>query len=76
LLLLLRYAVEASDSIRYANKLIKFHNYEGKIHLINKKVEDMDKYDVPKVDTLISEPLGILLVNERMLESYILARDK
>ncbi len=29
-----------------------------------------------KIDTLISEPLGVLLVNERMLESYIKARDK
>ena len=28
-----------------------------------------------KVDVLISEPLGIALVNERMIESYLVARD-
>ena len=28
-----------------------------------------------QVDVLISEPLGIALVNERMLESYVAARD-
>lgn len=26
------------------------------------------------VDTIVSEPLGIMLVNERMLESYVEAR--
>jgi hypothetical protein len=31
--------------------------------------------EIPEpVDTIISEPLGIMLVNERMLESYIAAR--
>lgn len=29
-----------------------------------------------KVDTIISEPIGFLLVHERMLESYIVARDR
>lgn len=27
------------------------------------------------VDTLISEPIGTYLVNERMLETYVIARD-
>lgn len=27
------------------------------------------------MDVLVSEPMGTLLVNERMLESYIYARD-
>jgi hypothetical protein len=29
-----------------------------------------------QVDVLVSEPMGTLLVNERMLETYIYARDK
>lgn len=29
----------------------------------------------PQVDILVSEPMGTLLVNERMLESYLYARD-
>ncbi len=28
------------------------------------------------MDTLISEPIGVLLVHERMIESYIVARDR
>lgn len=28
-----------------------------------------------QVDVLVSEPMGTLLVNERMIESYIYARD-
>jgi hypothetical protein len=28
------------------------------------------------VDTIISEPLGIMLINERMLEGFLYARDK
>ena len=29
-----------------------------------------------QVDVLISEPMGTLLVNERMLETYLYARDR
>lgn len=29
-----------------------------------------------QVDVIISEPIGFLLVHERMLESYIVARDR
>lgn len=29
-----------------------------------------------KVDVIVSEPLGTMLFNERMLESYVIARDK
>jgi hypothetical protein len=28
------------------------------------------------VDVLVSEPMGTLLVNERMIESYLYARDR
>ncbi|RUS34132.1 S-adenosyl-L-methionine-dependent methyltransferase [Jimgerdemannia flammicorona] len=30
---------------------------------------------IPQVDTIISEPIGVLLIHERMLESFIHARD-
>lgn len=29
-----------------------------------------------KVDIIISEPIGFLLVHERMLETYVIAREK
>lgn len=37
-------------------------------------VEDIELPE--KVDIIISEPIGFLLVHERMLETYIVARDK
>jgi len=70
------YAVEASDAIKYADTLIRSHNLEKKIFLIRKKIEEISKFEVDQVDLIISEPLGVMLVNERMLESFLLARDK
>jgi histone-arginine methyltransferase CARM1 len=77
------FAVEGSDAVRYARKLIDFHNFENKviilllkITLVNKKIEDINENEIGKVDTIISEPLGIMLINERMLEGYLVARDK
>jgi len=29
-----------------------------------------------EVDVIVSEPLGTFLLNERMLETYVIARDK
>ncbi|KAL4563027.1 hypothetical protein LXL04_027058 [Taraxacum kok-saghyz] len=39
---------------------------------IKGKVEDVELPE--KADILISEPMGTLLINERMLESYVIAR--
>ena len=40
-------------------------------------VEDIKLPELEKqVDVIISEPLGTILFNERMLESYVIARDK
>eukprot|EP00882_Tetradesmus_deserticola_P030499 GHRQ01034276.1.p1 GENE.GHRQ01034276.1~~GHRQ01034276.1.p1 ORF type:complete len:140 (-),score=34.14 GHRQ01034276.1:284-661(-) len=40
------------------------------------KVEELSLPRGTQVDVLVSEPMGTLLVNERMLETYIYARDK
>lgn len=42
------------------------------------KIEDAaTSHSIPKkVDTIVSEPIGVLLVHERMIESFIEARDK
>lgn len=44
--------------------------------MIEKRVEDLTTKDIPegKVDVMVSEPLGTFLLNERMLESYVIAR--
>ncbi|ODN76527.1 hypothetical protein L202_05194 [Cryptococcus amylolentus CBS 6039] len=40
----------------------------------NKKVQ-AEVLKTGKVDTIISEPIGVMLLHERMVESFILARD-
>jgi histone-arginine methyltransferase CARM1 len=68
------YAIDASESVNYAKLLAKQNGFDEKILFIQGKVEDID---IPeKVDIIISEPIGFLLVHERMLESYVIARDR
>lgn len=68
------YAVEASNMARFAEQLVRSNPSMGsKIHVIQGKVEEIVLPE--KVDVLVSEPMGTLLVNERMLETYFYARD-
>ncbi|KAI7843757.1 hypothetical protein COHA_002655 [Chlorella ohadii] len=69
------YAVEASNMAHYARQLAAANPGIGdRIKVLHGKVEEVE---VPeKVDVLVSEPMGTLLVNERMIESYLYARDK
>ncbi|CAG8449721.1 14264_t:CDS:2 [Acaulospora colombiana] len=81
------YAVEASQMAGKMRKIVEAANItesngpirnaflKDKIEVIQAKIEDPD-LPIPKVDTIISEPIGVLLIHERMLESYIFARDK
>ncbi|KAK1390473.1 putative histone-arginine methyltransferase 1.3 [Heracleum sosnowskyi] len=69
------YAVEASEMAEYARKLIAGNPLlSQKITVVKGKVEDVELPE--KADILISEPMGTLLINERMLESYVIARDR
>jgi len=73
------YAVEASNMALRIKKLIKSCPQKNpwltdKIEVITSKIE-RPNLPIPKVDILISEPIGVLLVHERMLESYLYARD-
>ncbi|XP_072974725.1 probable histone-arginine methyltransferase CARM1 [Typha angustifolia] len=69
------YAVEASEMAEYARKLISGNPSLGqRITVVKGKVEEVELPE--KADILISEPMGTLLVNERMLESYVIARDR
>lgn len=52
--------------------MIKGNNLEDKIKLIAAKIEEVNLPE--QVDIIISEPMGYMLVNERMLESYVHAR--
>ena len=52
--------------------LVQHNNLGQQIIVIPGKVEEVE---VPEqVDTIISEPMGYMLFNERMLESYLHAK--
>ncbi|KAG1326255.1 hypothetical protein COCNU_01G001890 [Cocos nucifera] len=69
------YAIEASEMAEHACMLIAGNPALGqRITVIKGKVEEVELPE--KVDILISEPMGTLLVNGRMLESYVIARDR
>jgi predicted RNA methylase len=73
------YAVEASNMAESAKILIKANGFENIIEVIQARIEDITPEMIPgdhPIDVIISEPLGIYLLNERMLETYVIARDK
>ncbi|XP_018006811.1 histone-arginine methyltransferase CARMER isoform X2 [Hyalella azteca] len=66
------YAVEASSMAHHCQTLVKSNNLQNRIKVIAGKIEEVD---LPcTVDVIISEPMGYMLYNERMLETYIHAR--
>lgn len=66
------YAIEASSMAQHCEMLVRQNNLSDRIIVIPGKVEEVD---VPEqVDTIISEPMGYMLFNERMLESYLHAK--
>ena len=56
----------------HCNQLIKNNKYADKMVVLAGKVEEVELPE--KVDVLISEPMGYMLFNERMLESYLYAK--
>ena len=68
------YAVEASQSIEVAKVLSEANGFSNKLVLINGKLEDITLPE--KVDIIISEPIGFLLLHERMLETYATSRQR
>lgn len=68
------YAVDASNSVKVAQKLAEANGYADRMTIINGKIEEISLPE--QVDIIISEPIGFLLVHERMLESYVVARDR
>uniref|UniRef100_A0A8V5GQ01 Histone-arginine methyltransferase CARM1 n=1 Tax=Melopsittacus undulatus TaxID=13146 RepID=A0A8V5GQ01_MELUD len=66
------YAVEASTMAQHAEVLVKSNNLTERIVVIPGKVEEVALPE--QVDVIISEPMGYMLFNERMLESYLHAK--
>ncbi|CAM9252228.1 unnamed protein product [Ectocarpus fasciculatus] len=68
------YAVEASDVAEAAQQLVDANHMSSIIKVIKGKVEEIELPE--KVDVIVSEPIGFLLVHERMLECYVRARER
>ncbi|KAJ0966865.1 hypothetical protein J5N97_023782 [Dioscorea zingiberensis] len=68
------YAVEASEIAAQAKEVVRANNLSEKIIVLHGRVEDI-KID-EKVDVIVSEWMGYMLLYECMLASVIFARDK
>ncbi|KAJ3293433.1 Protein arginine N-methyltransferase 1 [Borealophlyctis nickersoniae] len=67
--------VDMSNIIDQAKVIIKDNGFEGKIHLLKGKMEEV-VLPVEKVDIIISEWMGYCLLYESMLNTVLYARDK
>ncbi|XP_066996970.2 histone-arginine methyltransferase CARMER isoform X2 [Anabrus simplex] len=66
------YAVEASTMAQHAETLVNANGLKEKIIVIAGKIEEISLPE--EVDVIVSEPMGYMLYNERMLESYLHAK--
>lgn len=71
------YAVEASSMGEVVRVLADGNSFLGpKVVVVNRPLETITNEVPEKVDVLVSEPIGTFLFNERMIESYLVARDR
>lgn len=66
------YAIEASNMATFAQQLVQANQTDDRIIVIPGKIEEVELPQM--VDVIISEPMGYMLYNERMLETYLHAR--
>lgn len=70
-------AVEKSNVIEYAKKIIQANRYDKVIRVIKGKIEDIQLPDgIEKVDIIIAEWMGYCLFYDTIIQSVIYARDK
>ena len=66
------YAVEASSMAMHAETLAHANGLKGKLIVLPGKIEEIELKE--QVDAIISEPMGYMLFNERMLETFLHAK--
>ncbi|GIX85710.1 histone-arginine methyltransferase CARMER [Caerostris extrusa] len=66
------YAVEASSMAKHAETLVYHNKLSGQVVVVPGKIEEINLPEM--VDVIISEPMGYMLFNERMLETYLHAK--
>jgi histone-arginine methyltransferase CARM1 len=68
------YALEGTQSSDCARELVRSNGFADRIEVIGARLEDLA---LPtKVDVIISEPWGFFLFHERMVEAFLIARDR
>lgn len=71
------YAVEASSMGEVVRILADSNDFGGTtFQVVNRPLETITNEVQGKVDAMVSEPIGTFLFNERMIESYLVARDR
>ncbi|KAK2178955.1 hypothetical protein NP493_522g02001 [Ridgeia piscesae] len=66
------YAIEASSIAQHCETLVQSNKMYNRIVVIAGKVEEVELPEM--VDIIISEPMGYMLFNERMLETFLHAK--
>jgi protein arginine N-methyltransferase 1 len=69
------YAIEMADVYKVAQEIVNRNGFGNKITILHGKVEEV-KLPVEKVDIIVSEWMGYLLLFEGMFDSVLWARDK
>ena len=69
------YAIEMASIVNFAREIVKENGFEKVIEFHHGKLEDL-VLPFDKVDIIISEWMGYLLLFEGMLDSVLVARDK
>ena len=68
------YALEASGAAVHARRLMEANGLGDRITVLQSRVEDAVLPE--QADVIVSEPMGFMLIHERMLESFIAARQR
>jgi type I protein arginine methyltransferase len=68
------YAVEASGSADYAQRLIEHAGLGNCVEVVRSTLQALDLSE--KVDIVISEPWGFFLFHERMVEAFVEAKER
>lgn len=68
------YAVEASAAAEAACALVAASRFRDRIQVIQTDARELELPE--QVDVLVSEPLGVLLLHERMLDTLLSTRDR
>lgn len=68
------YAVEGTQSADYASLLVASNGLSDRVEVVRSRLTDLVLPE--KVDVIISEPWGFFLFHERMVEAFVIARDR